>query len=64
MRVAVTAIGLMFVMEGLVLALAPTRLERLAEWLAGLSRDRRRVLGLAGVAAGTALVWLAAHLAG
>lgn len=62
MRVAVTAIGLVFVFEGLVLALAPSRMEQALEWLASLPRDRRRMLGLAGVAAGVALVWLALHL--
>lgn len=63
MRLAVTAVGLVFVVEGLVLALAPARMERFLEWLAGLSRDRRRALGLAAVAAGVALVWLASRLA-
>lgn len=64
MRAAVSAIGLVFVFEGLVFALAPSRLDRLAEWMAGLSRDRRRGLGLAAIAAGTLLVWLSVHLAG
>jgi len=58
------AFGLVLVIEGLVLALAPLRLEQVLAVLAAMTRDQRRGLGLAAVALGVALVaagrWLAA----
>jgi uncharacterized protein YjeT (DUF2065 family) len=59
MTVFVMALGLVFVIEGLVLALAPSRLEQIVQMLAALSRDQRRVLGLLAVALGVGLVLLA-----
>ena len=56
-----TGLGLVCVIEGLVLALAPLRLEQLLQALAGLSRDQRRMLGLVTVALGVGLVLLARH---
>ncbi len=56
------AFGLVLVVEGLVLALAPSRLEQVLAMLAALSRDQRRMLGLGSVAAGVALVALARWL--
>lgn len=55
-------LGLVLVIEGLVLALAPSRLEDLLATLAALGRDQRRMLGLLAVAAGVALVALARWL--
>lgn len=55
-------LGLVMVIEGLVLALAPSRMEDLLAALAALGRDQRRVLGLMAVAAGVALVGLARWL--
>lgn len=55
-------LGLVLVIEGLVLALAPSRLEDLLAALAALGRDQRRMLGLLAVAAGVALVALARGL--
>ena len=52
-------LGLMAVIEGLVLALAPLRFEDLLKAMAAMSRDRRRSLGVAIVAVGVALVWIA-----
>lgn len=54
-------LGLVFVVEGLVLALAPLRLEQLLQALAALSRDQRRLIGLVAVALGVGLVLLARH---
>jgi uncharacterized protein len=59
MSVFVMALGLVFVIEGLVLALAPSRLEQIVQMLAALSRDQRRALGLLAVALGVGLVLLA-----
>ncbi len=56
------ALGLVLVVEGLVLALAPSRLEELLAQLARMPRDRRRLAGLAAVAIGVGLVWLARRL--
>jgi len=59
------AIGLVFVVEGLVYALAPSRiLEEALELLRRLPPQTRRAMGLAAVAAGVALIWLAQRLAG
>ncbi len=51
--------GLVAVIEGLVLALAPLRFEDLLRAMGELSPDQRRILGVAVVAVGVALVWVA-----
>lgn len=51
-----TGLGLVFVVEGLVLTLAPLRIEAVMRFLMTLSKDQRRNLGLAAVALGTGLV--------
>lgn len=55
-------LGLVLVIEGLVLALAPSRIEDLLATLAALDPERRRMLGLVAVAAGVGLVALARWL--
>ncbi len=55
--------GLVAVIEGLVLALAPLRFEDLLKAMGELSRDQRRSLGVAVVAVGVVLVWLAKNAA-
>ena len=52
-------LGLVFVIEGLVLALAPTRLEDILEAIRSISPETRRMIGLVAVAFGVALVWIA-----
>lgn len=54
-----TAAGFVLVFEGLVFALAPSRLEDLLAFLARLSVEARRLIGLSGLAAGVSLLWLA-----
>ncbi len=61
MTTALLGLGLVLVIEGLVLALAPLRLEQLLQALAALSRDQRRLIGLLAVALGVGLVLLARH---
>lgn len=56
------AFGLVLVIEGLVLALAPSRLEQVLAMLAQLSHDQRRAMGLVAVALGVFLVLLARGL--
>ena len=53
------ALGLVAIVEGLVLALAPSRLEQVLALLQQLSRDQRRFAGLASVAVGVGLIALA-----
>lgn len=58
----VLALGLVLSVEGLVLALAPSHVERALAWLAAQGRDRRRAIGLGALALGVALVWLTRRL--
>lgn len=60
--VALLAIGLVLVVEGLVYALAPSLVEQLLETLRALPEGQRRSLGLAALALGVALIWLAKTL--
>lgn len=59
MSLVALAIGLVLVVEGLALALAPRRMEDALRALAALSQDQRRAIGLAALAVGVLLVWLA-----
>lgn len=58
------AIGLVLVIEGLVLALAPKRWENILRLIATLPIDTRRLIGLVSVAIGVGLVWLARNFLG
>jgi len=58
----ILALGLVLVVEGLALALAPSRMEDLLALFARMPHDRRRLLGLAAVAGGVILVGLARRL--
>ncbi|MBR9843041.1 MAG: DUF2065 domain-containing protein [Rhodobacteraceae bacterium] len=62
MGTALLAIGLVLIIEGLVYALAPSLVEQLLEALRALPEGQRRTLGLAAIAFGVALVWLAKAL--
>jgi uncharacterized protein YjeT (DUF2065 family) len=59
MNVIVLGLGLVLVFEGLVLALAPSRLEDLVKIITEIPIQTRRNLGLGAVALGVLLVWLA-----
>ncbi|WP_370452068.1 DUF2065 family protein [Amylibacter sp. SFDW26] len=52
-------LGLVAVLEGLVFALAPLRFEDLLKAMQEMSVEKRRTLGVAIVALGVGLVWLA-----
>ena len=58
METLLTALGLVLVIEGLALALAPSRIEEVLALLAALGPEGRRRLGLAAVATGVAVVAL------
>ena len=49
---------MVLVIEGLVFALAPSRLADLVQAMAAMSRDQRRLIGLVALALGVLLVWL------
>jgi uncharacterized protein len=53
------ALGLVLAVEGLVLALAPSRIEDALRMIASLGIDQRRIIGLCALALGVLLVWLA-----
>jgi len=59
---ALLAIGLVLFVEGLVFALAPSRLEDLVRLIAETPVETRRLIGLACVAVGVGLVWIAKSL--
>jgi hypothetical protein len=59
METILLGLGLVLIIEGLVFALAPSRLDELVRMMAELSRDRRRAIGLGALALGLLLVWLA-----
>jgi uncharacterized protein len=52
------ALGMVAIVEGLVLALAPTRVRNVLEMLDAMSIGQRRSVALATLALGIAIVWL------
>jgi len=56
------AIGLVLIVEGLVYALAPSLVEDLLDMLKTLPQETRRLMGLAALALGLLLVWVAKSL--
>jgi uncharacterized protein len=54
----VLALGLVLAVEGLVLALAPRRIEDALRLIASLGLDQRRMIGLLALTLGVLLVWL------
>ena len=59
MSVLLLGLGLVLVFEGLVFALAPSRLEELVKLISEIPVETRRAVGLVAVAVGVFLVWLA-----
>ncbi len=63
MRLLLLVLGGVFAFEGLLLALAPKRIEEAMALFARLTVDARRGIGLGALALGVALIGLArAHL--
>jgi len=54
---ALLGLGLVLVIEGLALALAPSRVEQVLAFLASLPPDRLRLIGLLAVTSGLMLIW-------
>lgn len=59
---ALLALGLVFVVEGLIYAIAPSIIEDLLDAMRRMPLDQRRVMGLGALALGVALVWIAKGL--
>ncbi|MCC0020792.1 MAG: DUF2065 domain-containing protein [Nitratireductor sp.] len=57
----IIAAGLFFVLEGLIYALFPNGVKRLAVELLSMQEQHLRMAGVAGIAAGVFIVWLAKH---
>ena len=64
MAMLLLGIGLVFVIEGLVFALAPSRLEDLMRVIEDIPVDKRRAVGLIAVGLGVVLVWASRLLTG
>lgn len=58
----VLAIGLVAAIEGLVLALAPKRVEDAMRILAAMSPESRRLIGLVALSLGVLIIWIARNL--
>lgn len=58
----VLAIGLVLIVEGLVLALAPSRIEDALRLLASMPAETRRLIGFGALALGVLLLALARSL--
>lgn len=56
------ALGLIFIIEGLVLALAPSFYEEILRWIAALPVETRRLIGALAITSGALLLWFAAWL--
>ena len=56
------ALGLVLVVEGLVFALAPSRLEEMLALIARMPVETRRLIGLLALTVGVGLIWLARTL--
>ena len=54
----ITAIGLVFVIEGLIYAAAPSAMKRMAATASGMGESQLRLAGLAAAAFGLVVVWL------
>jgi uncharacterized protein len=62
MQTVLLALGLVLVVEGLIYAVAPSVVEDLLAALRSMSLEQRRLFGLAAMALGVALVWIAKAL--
>ncbi len=59
MATLLLGIGLVFVLEGLVLALAPSRIDEILRMLAEMPVETRRLVGLLAITSGLLFLWLA-----
>jgi len=64
MSIIILAFGLVLCVEGLVFALAPSRLEDVLDSLRNMAPETRRIVGLGALAAGVVLIWLSKLVGG
>ena len=64
MTTLLLALGLVLILEGLVFALAPDRVEEMLRMLAALPPETRRLIGLLAITGGGILMTLAVMLQG
>ena len=64
MSTIILALGLVCILEGLVLALAPSRVDEILEMLRQMPVETRRLVGFLAITSGAILLWLANWLAG
>ena len=64
MELILLGIGLVFVLEGLVLALDPSRIDEILELIRQMPLETRRLVGMLAITNGGMLLWLANWLAG
>ena len=64
METVFLAVGLVLLVEGLVLALAPSRVEDIIRMLMQMPVETRRLLGLLAMTLGGILLWLSGWIAG
>ncbi len=64
MATLLLGIGLVFVLEGLVLALAPSRIDEILELIRQMPLETRRLVGMLAITTGGMLLWLANWFAG
>lgn len=62
MTTLLLGLGLVLVFEGLVFALAPSRLEELIKIIADTPIETRRAFGLAAIAIGVLVIWASGAL--
>ncbi len=58
MQALLMALGLVFVIEGLLYALVPAQLKAMMQTVQKLSDDQLRIGGVAAMATGVAAVWM------
>lgn len=59
-----TALGLVLVIEGLLYALVPGQLRRMAELLRQVTDDQLRIGGASAIALGVLIVWITRSVSG
>jgi len=62
MKIILLAIGLVLAVEGALYALFPMVLKKLIIYIAELTEDKIRIVGLLGLGIGVILVWLSSKI--
>lgn len=62
MKIILLAIGLVLAVEGALYALFPIALKRMITYIAELTEDKIRVVGLLALGVGVILVWLSSKI--